>query len=526
MIGASAATAALIGAWSIPVLTALFGAAGASLGSYNAAVLTAEISEFMFVPVRLPSSLEQDVEDSSHSDDGVLQLRASGRLMLNRNVMDNTLDMSASSAWTPIEPSFAPDNSTFDSVSVIPPVPGDTDTDTDNDNHDNRDPGVNDVGRATQSFDSMSVENMMASSFMLDRVIAESLLNASLPPPPPLDESATGASNVPEFIAPLAAVAASNGSEDTGGAPAHLVNVEPIPIKLADLGGVSVGLREAKPPPDGGLSVPGAQQGPEPVLPGLRVTICVNGWLWEEDEYQTLWQSVREHDPTAECYTIRWQTQDLTRLGRALVGMLTNVVAGKVVDIGITRLCSAAVASVYGSLMLPVTAASITNVMTNPWTVVSTQARRCGKLLAAALLSRAHGNRPVTLIGFAHASALIFRCLEELAAAPNGEGIVENVFLIGSAVPGNPERWAPVRRVVAGRLVNAYCTSDWVLAVLCRTANVMGQVAGIAPVACDGVENIDITHLSSGHLMLKQRMHVILQYLHIASSVPVDSPDL
>jgi hypothetical protein len=126
-------------------------------------------------------------------------------------------------------------------------------------------------------------------------------------------------------------------------------------------------------------------------LVGLRVTICANGWLWDELEYLSLWQSVREYDPTAECYSIRWQTQDLMRLGHALVGMLANAVAGKVVDIGITQLCSAAIASVYGALMLPVTAASITNTMTNPWSVVSAHARRCGKLLAAALLARAHG---------------------------------------------------------------------------------------------------------------------------------------
>jgi hypothetical protein len=136
------------------------------------------------------------------------------------------------------------------------------------------------------------------------------------------------------------------------------------------------------------------------------------------------------------------------------------------------------------------------------------------------------GNRPVTLIGFAHASAMIFRCLELLGADEHGEGIVENVFLIGSAVSGNPDKWAKVRRVVAGRLVNAYCTSDWVLAVLCRTANVMTSVAGIAPVHAAGVENIDITHLASGHLLLKQRMDLILDHLHIASSVPVNSVDV
>ena len=66
------------------------------------------------------------------------------------------------------------------------------------------------------------------------------------------------------------------------------------------------------------------------------------------------------------------------------------------------------------------------------------------------------GQRPVTLIGFSLGARVIFYCLKELAAHPRGAGIVENAYLLGAPVPGNPEEWQPFSKVVAGRIVNAY----------------------------------------------------------------------
>jgi hypothetical protein len=86
-------------------------------------------------------------------------------------------------------------------------------------------------------------------------------------------------------------------------------------------------------------------------------------------------------------------------------------------------------------------------------------------------------------------------------------------------VTADATAWAAVAPAVAGRLVSAYCRTDWVLALLCRTLSLetkcvgppahipctsafpnrwLGRaprVAGIAPVDCAYVENVDVTDL-------------------------------
>ena len=111
------------------------------------------------------------------------------------------------------------------------------------------------------------------------------------------------------------------------------------------------------------------------------------------------------------------------------------------------------------------------------------------------LISRVHGRRPVTLVGFSMGARVIYYCLKEMAARRE-YGIVENglnrttrrwawpqtadcgsvagrtAYLIGAPVTADAGAWAALVPVVAGRIVNAYCQSDWVLAILCRTMSV------------------------------------------------------
>jgi hypothetical protein len=42
------------------------------------------------------------------------------------------------------------------------------------------------------------------------------------------------------------------------------------------------------------------------------------------------------------------------------------------------------------------------------------------------------------------------------------------VFIIGGPVTANVERWKLVRPLVAGRLVNCYSKSDWLLPIIHR----------------------------------------------------------
>ena len=44
---------------------------------------------------------------------------------------------------------------------------------------------------------------------------------------------------------------------------------------------------------------------------GMRVCICIPGYLWKESELETTWIPVRKADPSAEVYSLKWETKEL-----------------------------------------------------------------------------------------------------------------------------------------------------------------------------------------------------------------------
>ena len=195
------------------------------------------------------------------------------------------------------------------------------------------------------------------------------------------------------------------------------------------------------------------------------------------------------------------------------------------------------------------------SMLDSPWAMGVDRADKAAEALADALLSGAHGRRPVTLVGWGLGARVIFKACELLAAAqeaaaataaaaaareakwrggrrPAGEheaargadaaekraslsawtewpegapprdgsapepprlaappagplhagAIVHDVLLFGLPAPITPRRWSAVRRVVSGRLVNAYCPSDYVLRFLYRSSSLHLSIAGLGPV--------------------------------------------
>lgn len=89
-------------------------------------------------------------------------------------------------------------------------------------------------------------------------------------------------------------------------------------------------------------------------------------------------------------------------------------------------------------------------------------------------------------------------------------GIVEQAVLLGAPVNtgrGDNERWHMARRAVAGRLVNAYSRSDWVLGtVYAGSSGFVRAAAGLCPVeGVAGVENVNLTALVPGHFSYLER---------------------
>jgi hypothetical protein len=128
----------------------------------------------------------------------------------------------------------------------------------------------------------------------------------------------------------------------------------------------------------------------------------------------------------------------------------------------------------------------------NPWMNAKALAVKTGAVLGDLLAKNVFGNRPVTLTGYSLGSLVIFEALKYLASLPPAETthLIQDVYLFGTPASTDILKWASIRRLVSGRLVNGYSNNDYVLAVLSRASDASWTVAGLQPIDVMGVENI------------------------------------
>ena len=127
------------------------------------------------------------------------------------------------------------------------------------------------------------------------------------------------------------------------------------------------------------------------------------------------------------------------------------------------------------------------DVLDNPWAVAFNRAQKAGRLLATVLLERAHGARPVILVGFGLGARVIYEACHHLADALDAgdgraAGCVQHLVVMGLPATCESVMWQRIRTVCAGRVVNAYRPNDLVLSIVHRAANLELGVAGLAEV--------------------------------------------
>ncbi|KAJ5905810.1 uncharacterized protein N7473_002726 [Penicillium subrubescens] len=236
----------------------------------------------------------------------------------------------------------------------------------------------------------------------------------------------------------------------------------------------------------------------------LRVTIGVTGWVKEESDFVVPWRVV---GADSEVFALRWETESLMNLGNAISALVTSAawsVAGREI---LSRTFFAAIMS---AVMLPVGLMKVARVVDNPFSVAKARADKTGEALADALINKAQGERPVTLIGYSLGSRVIYSCLQSLCKR-SAYGLVESVILMGSPTPSDGEAWRRIRSVVSGRVVNVFSENDSVLAFLYRTSSLQFGVAGLQPIeGVPGVENFDVSEKISGHLRYQYLLGSIL----------------
>ncbi|MCO5589711.1 hypothetical protein L7F22_043679 [Adiantum nelumboides] len=211
-----------------------------------------------------------------------------------------------------------------------------------------------------------------------------------------------------------------------------------------------------------------------------------------------------------DIFSLLWEPDMMQEMGNAIYLLWSETLVQ-----GVQQVLAATIAGgLVGALAWPLWLTKLGYFIDNPWSNALDRAHSCGLILADVLSKRKMGVRPITLVGFSLGARVVFYALVELAKKKNF-GIVQNVYLIGAPVTANDKTWKEARSVVAGRFVNAYSRTDWILGWLFRaTTGGLGSIAGLRPVErVPEVENVDVTQTVPGHLQYRAFMPLVLDQL-------------
>lgn len=236
----------------------------------------------------------------------------------------------------------------------------------------------------------------------------------------------------------------------------------------------------------------------------LRVTICVSGWLTEKDEVVSPWKVIGRG---AEVFALKWELEALLNLGNAMNGLVQSAAWGYAQK----QLIQQTIFADLMAAMWPIGLVKAAGVIDNPFSVAKGRSEKAGEVLADALINRAQGERPVTLIGYSLGARVIYTCLMSLAKR-KAFGLIESAVLIGAPTPSDTEDWRTMRTVVSARLVNVYSENDYVLGFMYRTSSIQYGVAGLQKIeGLSGVENVNVSEDVKGHLRYRYLIGSILK---------------
>lgn len=236
----------------------------------------------------------------------------------------------------------------------------------------------------------------------------------------------------------------------------------------------------------------------------LRVTIGITGWLTSKEEVVTPWRII---SPDSEVFALRWELEALLNLGNSITAMISTSAWGYAKK----ELIKRSIFAELMSAMWPLAVLQISRVVDNPFSVARSRSEKAGEVLADALINKAQGERPVTLVGYSLGARVIYSCLMVLAKR-RAFGLVESVVMIGAPTPSDTADWRIIRSVVVSRLVNIYSSNDLILGFLYRTSSIQYGVAGLQKIeGLPSVENVDVSETVSGHLRYRYLVGAILK---------------
>ncbi|KAL8827626.1 MAG: hypothetical protein Q9170_006938 [Blastenia crenularia] len=237
----------------------------------------------------------------------------------------------------------------------------------------------------------------------------------------------------------------------------------------------------------------------------LRVTIGISGWLTSPNDVTHPWRVLSPSH--SEVFALRYELEALMNLGNSISAMVSSAAWGYAKS----EMIKHTIFAELTAALWPIAILKIGRVVDNPFSIAKTRSDKAGELLADALVNKAQGERPVTLVGYSLGARVIYSCLMSLARR-KAFGLIESVVLIGAPAPSTTGDWRVMRSVVASRLVNVYSENDYVLGFLYRTSSIQYGVAGLQKIdGLPGVENVDVSETVSGHLRYRYLVGAILR---------------
>ncbi|CAJ0606405.1 unnamed protein product [Cylicocyclus nassatus] len=247
----------------------------------------------------------------------------------------------------------------------------------------------------------------------------------------------------------------------------------------------------------------------------LHCALVVSGWIDEDTSCEVAFEHQWRHlNLSREQYSLRYESKYLIELGKAM-----NYIMSIAVSVAIQQtLMETALAGLLAAVAWPVAILSCASVLDNPWNVCIARAAEVGEQLAEVLLSRSHGKRPISLVGFSLGARVIYHCLLAMSKRSESAGIIEDVILLGAPVSASSREWDQLCTVVGGRIINGYCETDWLLRFLYRTMSVQFTIAGTGPVDSKNkkIFNYNLSHIVKGHLDYSRKLSEVLAAVGIS----------
>ncbi|GAA95367.1 hypothetical protein E5Q_02023.2 [Mixia osmundae IAM 14324] len=246
-----------------------------------------------------------------------------------------------------------------------------------------------------------------------------------------------------------------------------------------------------------------------PQIPSLHATIVCTGFMTKENDYIDPWRPTCNHTlDRRDVYALKTESAAFLSAGKDLDTYVRDYVLMK----GATEVVKrTALAAFYTAVALPAAIyKSAGTVLDNQFIRTRDKANKAGILLADVLEQRVQGARPTTLIGAGLGAVIVFRALIELHSRGLAH-LLFDVILISAPLSPSPAEWAKARHVVSRRLVNAYSSNDYVLAIVVRLHSLVStqltlRVAGLQPVGIDGVEDVNVSEIVGGHMELLSKL--------------------